>query len=198
MKSPKYKDGLTQPCKDCRRSAMAERLASNPTCSKCGERPHQPKHPYCYECQRDSKGYTKPPKFRRDSNNELCSRCKESPRARGKNYCTKCANEYMRNWLSERGGSWAVKTPEQRRLATVRHYAHWLVSSGKVSRTLCVFCGAPGNEFHHYDYEPRTRNFESVCTQCQGDAHRFLNSVLTIMRRGYRFPSSSFAMTPAE
>jgi hypothetical protein len=95
----------------------------------------------------------------------------------------------MRDWLHKNGGSWATKSPDQKRIAVVRKYAHTLLMAGEVERTDCVFCGAPDTEFHHYDYEDRTRNFESACGSCHGGIHEFLGSLLTIMKMGGRFPA---------
>ena len=188
VKSDRYRDGLYPHCKSCRKAKLTARLKTNPMCSKCGVKPHQPKHPYCYDCQRDSKGYTKPPKFRRDSNNKLCSKCKVNPRTEYGNYCAECARQYMADYYRQRGGQWECMTQEQRRISNVRHYANYLIKSGKVKRTPCVFCGAPSTEVHHYDYEDRTTNFDCVCKPCHIAAHRFLGDMLTMMKMGVRFP----------
>lgn len=176
-------------CRDCRKSATLATLANNPMCSRCKVNPHQPSNMYCYDCGRVAKGYTEPPKFRRDAWNTLCSKCKVNPKANGKNYCSECANKYLRDRYARMGGQRKYMTDEQKRLTTVRQYAHSLLKAGKVKRTDCVFCGAPGTEFHHYDYENRTRNFESVCNPCHDEAHLFLNSMLTMMKMGAKFPA---------
>ncbi len=189
VKSSRYRDGLYPSCKECRKAVKMATLAANPKCSKCGVKPHQPTHPYCYDCLVEAMGYT--PKFRRDSKNKLCSRCKVNPRAQGKNYCSECANRYLSEYYAARGGQWKNMTAEQRRKHKVRHFANWLVEKGEVERGPCVFCGAPSTQFHHYDYEDRTRNFDPVCDQCHLDCHEFLDSMLTMMKMGAQFPQLS-------
>lgn len=173
VKSNRYKDGLYPSCKDCRKASREATLAKNPLCSKCGIKPHTSTHAYCYDCARIAMGDPPEPKFRRDvTNKTMCSKCKVKPRATGKNYCRDCSNAYNRNWIYENGGSWGVKSKEEKEKSVARHYASWLLKSGKIKRGKCAFCDQPGTEFHHFDYEPRTLNFVDICYRCHVDAHR--------------------------
>lgn len=183
VKSPRYKDGLYPSCKRCRKEANLKSFRDHPICSRCNEKPHLENRAYCYECDRIVKGRSVTPKFHRDgSNTDKCCKCKVNPRRKGGKYCVSCANKYMSTWLAANGGSWKTKNPDQKRIATVRKYAYTLLLAGKVQRGPCVFCGAPETQFHHYDYEPRTLNFESACYPCHVEIHRFLNSMLTLMQ----------------
>ena len=180
VKSPRYRDGLTQPCKDCRKQARIKTLADNPMCARCGEKPHLDTSAYCYECDRIMKGRDVVPKFHRDPNNTtMCSRCKINPRLPYHGYCQECKNESTNDWFKNH-----VKTQEEIHISRVRAYAGYLERIGEVQRTPCVFCGAPHDQWHHYDYEPKTRNFESVCLACHVVAHRFLRTMLTLMMNG--------------
>jgi hypothetical protein len=93
--------------------------------------------------------------------------------------CHLCKNEDQNR---RRAKKWAERyaTDDQKRIETARAYATGLLQRGKIKRGLCVFCGNQGTEFHHYDYERKTRNFDDVCHLCHDEAHAFLKSMLTL------------------
>lgn len=182
VKSPRYSDGLYPSCKTCRNQTRSAKLDANPLCIKCGVEPHTPKNAYCRICARIMAGENPVPKFRRDiTNKDKCSKCKVEPRAKGKNYCRACANEYMSNWTSARGGSWKSKTPQQKERAIVRQYAHSLVKSGKLERGPCRVCGNLNTEFHHLNYNPRTKDVIDLCALHHDEVEKLKKSGLTDM-----------------
>lgn len=189
VKSNRYKDGLYPSCKDCRKASKIATLAKNSLCAKCGIQPHTESHHYCYDCAREARGQSARPRYTRDSSNTtMCSKCKVNPRLSYHNYCWKCKNEDSSAWRKSKGGWKNLYTEDYRKAATARRYALWLLETGKIERGPCIFCGAPGTEFHHFDYLPKTRNFADVCESCHVDAHRFLKSMKSMMLMGARFP----------
>ncbi len=143
-------------------------------CTKCGVNVSLPYHQYCKPCKRISQGRT-PERVRNESPAPgICPKCGIRPKLEYHNWCQVCKNESTAKWFREN----PRYTPTQ--IASARHYAFYLLKSGKITRGPCVFCGDPGVEFHHYDYEPRTLNFDDVCIKCHDDAHRFLKTMLTL------------------
>lgn len=164
VKSARYKDGLYPSCKACRNQIRMLSLKNNPMCARCHSKPHTESHPYCYDCQRASKGEPAVPKFRRDSSNTtMCSRCKQNPRAPGKHYCRDCANQYLREWSRSKGGYWKSRNAEQKRKSTVRMFVDHKIHRGQITRQPCLICGKPETEIHHLNYEQRTLDVIHIC-----------------------------------
>lgn len=165
VKSARYLDGLYPSCKECRKKVLMDCLAKDPMCAKCKTKPHQPKHRYCYDCQRDAKGYTKPARWRRDSTNDYwCCRCKDAPRAPYHRYCYRCKNASTREWSARKRAK--TLKPAITRKERVRRYIYTLYQAGKISREPCYLCGEPSVHFHHLDYEERTTNIIHLCRPC--------------------------------
>lgn len=168
---------------DPKREAIyrARYLSRNPLCIKCKSVPHMNGDAYCYPCSRKSKGLGEPSVRRRKQNLEWCKVCGVRPRLSYHHYCAVCKRDYQNR---TRAKKWAERycNNELKRIETARAYATGLLARGKIKRQACVFCGDPGTQFHHYDYELRTRNFDDVCDPCHVLAHRFLNTLLTICR----------------
>lgn len=181
-KSDRYRSGLYPSCKACCKKVREKRFKEKPLCIKCKVEPHPPGSSYCRLCSRIMCGETPEPKFRRDPNNkDKCSKCKVEPRAKGKNYCKACANAYMAQWVKDHGGVWESKTPEQKNKAVVRQYAHFLLQSGKIERGPCQVCGSPDTEFHHLNYNPRTRDVIDLCEFHHCEVERLKKNGLTDM-----------------
>ncbi len=183
VKSPRYRDGLYSSCKECRKKVLEDLLAKDPMCAKCRTKPHQPKHRYCYDCGRISKGYTKPPKFRRDSSNDYwCSKCKEFPRRPYHNYCHRCGNESTRQSSARK----RARTPKPHitKKQRVRRFIYTLFQAGKIQRLPCELCGKPSAHFHHLDYEERTTNVMQVCHRCHVELERHKRSVDKLWKVG--------------
>lgn len=162
----------------------AKTLREHPLCFRCGAVPHASSDYCCNDCQRivRNKGPRKWTSRRIDL--EWCKVCGIRPRLSYHQYCFECKKEYQNR---TRAKKWAerYKTDPQRKVETARAYATGLLARGKIKRGPCVFCGDPGEQFHHYDYEPRTRNFDDVCYDCHVAVHKILRILLTI-----RFPWS--------
>ena len=120
-------------------------------CSKCKTEPAKPHHGYCYACARIARGQPPVPKFRRDSSNKtMCSKCKVNPRLRYHNYCLACKNQSHVDWVAKLGGSWASKTPEEKKKAVARKLIFNRVHRGNMERKPCEVCGNPKVEAHHH------------------------------------------------
>jgi hypothetical protein len=131
---------------------------------------------YCWPCKWILKRRPAPRKSRKRWDG-LCPRCRTNVRG-AQPYCPKCKLDYQNE---TRAKKWAERyaTNPAKKMETSRAYATGLLQRRKIRRGLCVFCGASGTQFHHYDYERKTRNFEDVCDQCHTDVHRFLKTLLT-------------------
>lgn len=175
------KTGIYPSCKECELKQRANRLLLNPLCVVCKSRQHMAGDVYCYECSRIKKGRGNPKWESRRTGLEWCKICGQRPRLDYHQYCYLCKREYNTRKLRERRST-LKPTTEERRIFTARSYATGLLQQGKIKRGPCVFCGQQGTQFHHYDYEPRTRNFDDVCFPCHVQAHKFLNLLLTIRR----------------
>lgn len=142
-------------------------------CSKCREREALGYHAYCRQCHRIYRGMT-PERIRNESpDGVLCAKCKLRPRLSYHNWCRECKNASTVKWLK------IHKDYESTQIKTARRYAYTLLQRGKIKRGPCVFCGEQGTEFHHYDYKPKTRNFDDVCTSCHKAVHIILKLLLT-------------------
>jgi hypothetical protein len=139
---------------------------------------------YCKDCDRVSHGRPAKRKWiSRRSGLEWCKICGQRPRLSYHQYCHECKMEYQRR---TRAKKWSGRhpDPESRRHANARAYATNLLWRGKIKRGPCVFCDGKSRDFHHYDYEDRTMNFDSVCRPCHVTVHQFIKSLLTICRLG--------------
>lgn len=174
------KSGIYPSCKDCERHKRHERQRIRPMCFRCGLVPHAPKSEYYADCLRILQN--KPPRkwVSRRTGLEWCKICESKPKLPYHQYCADCRREYDN--LTRFKNRRKKYANSKRRIFTARAYATGLLQRGKIKRGPCVFCGCPGVDFHHYDYLPRTRNFDSVCEQCHVDIHRFLKILLTLMR----------------
>jgi hypothetical protein len=172
------KAGLYPSCRECEREHREKRLSENPLCIRCKLNPHAAHDAYCIDCKRILKH--RPPRkwVSRRSGLEWCKVCGIRPRLEYHHYCFLCKNEYQNRTRSKK---WAERYPlnSQRQIATARAYATGLLARGKIHRGPCVFCGDPGQDFHHYDYLPRTLNFEDVCCECHVAVHKILRLLLT-------------------
>lgn len=173
------KAGIYPSCIECELEARRIRLESNPLCVRCKEKPHMKGDAYCYECSRSVKRKGPPTHKKRKGGFEWCSKCNLRPRLPYHHMCHLCKMEYQNQM---RTNEWVKTHPigGPREISNARQYATGLLHRGKIRRGLCVFCGQPGTQFHHYDYEPRTRNFEDVCAPCHVLAHKFLHFLLTM------------------
>lgn len=178
VKSPRYSDGLYPSCKECRKKVFLNLVAKNIVCCRCRKRPHQPNHVHCYECQRELKGESKVPRYRRDSSNKLyCCKCKQLPRTAYGGYCLGCALKANEAWRKKQRPS--QTRPEKKRKASARHYVNQLFKRGKLRRHPCEHCGAPSVHFHHLDYKDRTTNIQHVCLACHVRLEREKRKLLT-------------------
>lgn len=177
-KSARYKDGREGRCRTCKKEAMDDYLERNPLCSHCKKRPRQPTNAICYECQREMRGDTEPPKFRRDSyNKDMCSRCKVRPRQKNHNYCRECQREVNKEWIKGRGGIWHYMTSLGKRCVKLAHAAVYkAVQSGKLIKpNRCELCGkeAPLEGHHYRGYE---KEFwlvvQWLCALCHDKIHK--------------------------
>jgi hypothetical protein len=171
--------GTYPSCRECERQHIKDRLAKNPLCYRCKKNPHMPNTSECYECSRKRRDL--PPRrwVKRKTDLEWCPKCGLRPRVEKQAYCALCKLEYQKALRTKR---WRDKHPigGPRQTSNARQYATGLLYRGKIRRGPCVFCGDPGQEFHHYDYLPKTRNFEDVCCDCHDAAHKILKLLLTI------------------
>jgi hypothetical protein len=115
---------------------------------------------------------------RRRGPTNLCPRCLKSERG-SQPYCPQCKLDYQNE---TRAKKWSDRyaNNESRRIETARAYATNLLARGKIRRHACVFCGDMGTQFHHYDYERKTRNFDDVCDLCHAHVHIFLKTLVDI------------------
>jgi len=174
------KTGTYPSCKECERLNRVQQLLNNPLCCRCKRVPHMNGSAYCYQCTRDMKGLGVPTRKKRKVDTHLCPRC--LIRERGDQpYCPPCKLDYQNE---TRAKKWAQRYVgnDAKRIETARAFATGLLARGKIRRGPCVFCGDPGIQFHHYDYELRTRNFEDVCCDCHRKAHQFLQFVVDSFR----------------
>lgn len=142
-------------------------------------------NPWCKDCEFKRnvirRGF---PKWRRRTGDTtLCPKCLINERG-SQPYCPNCKKEYQNRTRAKKWSERYVGN-EAKRIETARQYATGLLRRGKIKREDCVFCGNPGTQFHHYDYERKTLNFDDVCDLCHSQVHRFLEILLTlsILRR---------------
>jgi len=140
-------------------------------------------NPWCRACESRAKIARRGPPSstrRRRGPIHLCPRCLTKERGT-QPYCPKCKLDYQNQ---TRAKKWAQRysNNEARRIETARQYATNLLARGKIRRGPCVFCGEHGTQFHHYDYERKTRNFEDTCDRCHSDVHQFLQLTVDTMR----------------
>lgn len=182
-KLKRAKDGLYPSCRECEKSARINFLETHPMCATCGKKPHINGNYYCYECDRKRKGKGPPKWSSRRTGLEWCKVCEQRPRLPYHQYCHLCKMEYQNR---NRAKKWRERysNDEDRRREVVRHYATNLLKRGKIKRGPCVFCGRPGEHFHHFDYDRKTMNFVDVCIPCHVGIHQILEAVLTLSRYG--------------
>lgn len=174
----KNRSGIYPSCKECELSARRKYLADHPLCFKCAKAPHPKGDRYCKDCVREVKRLKPRAWISRRQNLEWCKICEVRPRLPYHQYCHECKMEYQRRQRLNR----RPLVPEERRKNNARRYATNLLQRGKIQRGRCVFCGGNGTEFHHYDYEDKTRNFEDVCVLCHDDAHRLIKILVDAYR----------------
>lgn len=177
------KCGLYPSCRECETKKKREYVQSITTCARCKNLPCTKSDIYCPDCARAARGRPARKWVSRRDGLEWCKLCEAYPRLPYHHYCHECKKKHD---TARRPKQWALRHPtdDLKRIATNRAYATGLLQRGKIKRGPCVFCGAPGTQFHHYDYEPRTRNFEDVCLLCHVQAHQYLNFLLTAFRNG--------------
>lgn len=152
VKSPRYLDGLTQPCKDCRKEKQDARLAGNPICFMCKTEPHMKGNAYCRTCLRiinDLPIERERPNVDRN-NKTMCCRCKIKPRAKGGHYCVDCRSDMAKESYGRLGCYWNRATQEVKNKIKARHFVHWKVKQGTIQKTPCEVCGKSKVEAHHY------------------------------------------------
>lgn len=176
VKSARYLDGLTQPCKECRREIMRLRLEANPICIMCKKEPHMKGNSYCRTCLRIVNGLplerVRPNVDR--NNKTMCSRCKVKPRAKGGHYCVECKTDMAKESYERLGSKWSRATPAQKQKIVARQFVHWKVEQGQLTKTPCAVCGDENVEAHHhkgYDYEHRM-DVIWLCTTHHKEADR--------------------------
>lgn len=177
------KTGKYPSCRECESDQRKRLMAAKPLCRKCRINNHTTCDWLCYPCQRIRRGIGLPKWNRRNSDLEWCKLCGERPSLSYHQYCLPCKNAYQNRTRSKK---WRERHPDHlsRLKSNARAYATGLLATGKIKRGPCVFCGKPGRDFHHYDYEPRTRNFEDVCVRCHVYAHQFIKFLLTSYQNG--------------
>jgi len=152
-------------------------------CPKCKTNP-KASNGYCVPCNKAYKDArrTTPKKFNRrvSINDGICPRCRSKPKSDKRGYCDECHNAATREWASRKGGYWKAIGDEGRKRAVARKYLHNKLVRGHIKRGPCAFCGNPSTQFHHYDYEPKTMNYDDVCDSCHGEIHRFLKTMKNI------------------
>lgn len=170
------KTGTYPSCRNCESLARIQRLNRSPICKKCAINPHPLGDYYCTDCARKVKRWPQKKWVSRRTGLEWCKVCGIRERLSYHHYCHLCKQAYQRNYLLKK----PRRTSKNRRKMNARQYATNLLRRGKIKRGPCVFCGKQGTEFHHFDYEDRTRNFVDVCVPCHDDAHRLIKILLTI------------------
>ena len=178
-KTDKRASGYYPSCMECEKSDRLKHMQNNPMCCRCWITPHTPKSLHCYDCQRIVSNRGPRKWISRRTGLEWCKICEQRPSEENHQYCTLCRKEYTSRTREKK---WAKRyhTAPMRQKQTARAYATGLLARGKIKRGLCVFCGCKGTEFHHYDYLPKTMNFEDVCEMCHEDVHRVLKILLTL------------------
>ncbi len=194
-KSPQKASGYYPSCIECERAQRDERLITEPMCCRCGFSKHMPRSMYCQDCDRIvcNKG---PRKWvKRTTGLEYCKICEQRPRQAPQAYCAFCKNELSKTERSKK----AIKRyrESKRQRETARSYATGLLQRGKIKRGLCVYCGDKGTDFHHWDYLPKTRNFEDICQLCHVQLHVLLDILLALIKgRALRIPNSQVDNLP--
>jgi hypothetical protein len=157
-------------------------LRENPNCRRCKAAPHAPGDFYCVDCSRIVRHKGPRKWFSRRTGLEWCKICGIRERLPYHHYCHLCKMEYQNR---TRAKKWSERyaSNDAKRIETARAYATNLLARGKIRRGPCAFCGEQGTQFHHYDYERKTRNFDDVCYECHLAAHKILRILLTM-----RFP----------
>lgn len=188
-KSKTQASGYYPSCIECEISHRNQQLENNPMCIRCWISPHIKGNAYCAHCDRIM--HSKPPRKRvvRTKGVEWCKICEQLPRQIPHSYCAPCRREYA---LITRKKKWAERyhTDPMKQRQTARQYATGLLARGKIKRGLCVWCGNKGTDFHHWDYLPKTRNFEDVCRLCHVELHAVIEILLTLIKaRAIRFPA---------
>ena len=180
--SPPHRHGRYPSCKKCQKETTKQGLARHVFCSKCRTRPHRIGNSWCDHCRRISEGKG-PKKFiRRPSINDgICPRCRTRPKMIKYGYCLICTRAAVRERSAKKRG--IPLSPLVLAKKTTRHYVNTLFQRGKLRRGPCVYCGDPGQEFHHWDYLPRTLNIDDVCKECHVALHKILRLLLTAYRR---------------
>jgi hypothetical protein len=175
-KSPRYKDKLHPHCKECRAELKRVRLSANPTCSRCGSRPHIPSHDWCEPCKREAQGRG-PAKFiRRSENLSVCPRCNVRPKREGYGYCKECSESYVKDWYKERGGQWKAMSADQRRKCVIRRYVKTRVDRGHFEKKFqCEICGQSPTEAHHYKGYSK-KHALTVAWLCESKCHRLADA----------------------
>lgn len=177
-------------CIECEKASRRQHLQENPMCCRCWISPHTPKGLYCLEC--DLIMHKRPPRkwIRRKTGLEWCKICEQLPAEENHQYCTGCRKEYTARMRKKKYIE-RYHTPSMRQRDTARHYATGLLQRKKIKRGLCVYCGDKATDFHHWDYLPKTRNFEDVCRMCHVQLHAVIEILLTLIKaRAIRFPSA--------
>lgn len=163
--------GYYPSCRQCEKRDRLTKLEDHPLCFLCNTRPHMKACRYCYPCEREKKGKGEPKWISRRSGLDKCKVCGIRPRQSYHHYCFECKREYQNRTRAKKWSERYSNNPQGRKMAA-RAYATGLLQRGKIKRGLCVFCGDQGTEFHHYNYEPRTRSFVDVCVTCHDSLHR--------------------------
>lgn len=182
VKSPRHGDGLYPSCKECRNKVRVAWLARQKFCIKCGENERMSGNAYCEPCRRKLEKRPPIPKFRRKKghNRNFCTRCQIRPPRDNQSYCQPCANAAVREWHWKKKLRQEPILPNQVSKKNRRHYINTLIRRGRVKLGDCYLCGDKATRFHHFDYEPRTRNGIGVCHFCHVLIHRALRKLLTV------------------
>lgn len=168
-------------CRSCERNRRLQFLIQHPLCFRCGINKHMDGDRYCYPCSRIYKNRGEPRFRTRKTGLNWCSKCGIRERVSYHHMCHQCKMEYQNKTRAKRWHD-RYKTNPIKQIETARAYATGLLARGKIRRGPCVFCGRQGTQFHHFDYERKTRNFADVCYPCHKKTHRLLNCLLTIRR----------------
>ncbi len=166
-------------CRQCEKHSNSEFLKRSPLCCRCKLNPHTCGDAYCSDCSRIVKKKNPRKWVSRRTGLEWCKICEVRPKLSYHHYCGPCKKDYQDR---TRAKKWALRYVgnAQKKIETARAYATGLLRRGKIKRGPCVFCGNRGVQFHHYDYELKTRNFDSVCRHCHIQIHRFLKLVVDL------------------
>lgn len=175
VKSARYIDGLTQPCKECRKEKQRLRLESNPFCIMCKTEPHMKGNYYCRTCLRIINNLPierERPNVDRNNKTMRCG-CKIRPRAKGGHYCVECKREMHSEWTRTSGKDY-LNRGDNREKHNARQYIGRLVRSGKLQRGPCEVCGNPEVQAHHYrGYDRENRKYVKwLCITHHREAHK--------------------------